>query len=115
MYVYISFQSINQTGQALIERYHQNTPIASAVRYSINLKHCEAANRPIHILPTSLVRQDMEDAENWTGFNEGGYDFPVINFEHYFGKPYDHFWAAGFGTVVPDRFVSMQQKTSNKK
>ena len=34
---------------------------------------------------------------------KGGVEFPILNWGASDGKPYDHFWAAGFGAILPDR------------
>ena len=39
----------------------------------------------------------------WASYNKNGQEFPILNFENYLGRPYDHFWSAGFGSFLPDR------------
>ena len=41
----------------------------------------------------------------------GGVEFPVINYEHYSGKKYDHFWGVGFGAIFQDRIYHVQFST----
>ena len=60
-----------------------------------------------------------KDASNWNCFNKGGVEFPVVDFSETFGKPYDHYWACGFGSVMQDRFLKVLNflclKVANEK
>ena len=41
----------------------------------------------------------------------GGIEFPIINYEHFSGKKYDHFWGVGFGAIWQDRIYHVQYST----
>lgn len=45
---------------------------------------------------------------------KGGVEFPILNWGASDGKPYDHFWAAGFGAILPDRLYHIQWSTKER-
>ena len=55
--------------------------------------------------------ENHEDNKNWQTFQHGGVEFPIINYENYNGKEYDHFWAGGFGGIFQDRIYHVQWST----
>ena len=44
-------------------------------------------------------------------WEHGGVEFPVTDFVNKFGKKADHFWACGFGSVMPDRVYHAEKST----
>ena len=77
-------------------------PVGRAVRYELEM------GQQSGILPPSAQRvyeQSLleSDKVNWGCFEEGGIEFPIVDFPNRLAKPYNHFWASGFGSVMPDR------------
>ena len=97
----VFFKEINQTGQALIDRYNEVLPIASPYRYKLPIRD---SKRPINVEPEPLHKDFgvNNPGESWPGYENAGLDFPIFNAKTR-GKNYTHFWSCGFGTVVPDR------------
>ena len=50
-----------------------------------------------------MFPDDLELNKNWECFQQGGIEFPVIDFPNKMGKDYNHFWVGGFGTIMQDR------------
>ena len=92
---------MNLTGQALHDRFHDWLPVSNGMRYSLDLNEDKIGHR-LHVTPRNLIEADRGSPE-WSAYFQAGSDFPVLNFEFNYGKPYNHLWSAGFGSVVPDR------------
>ena len=105
------FEKINKTGQALIDIYTKSLPIGTPVRYSF-----DASDRKFGKIRTdfeTLVQTSESEKDDWKSFTNAGIDFPVVNPVD-LGKPYDNFWASGFGTVLPDRIYHFEISTGKK-
>ena len=55
-----------------------------------------------------------KNSSDWQSFEKGGVEFPVTDFANKFGTKADHFWACGFGTVMPDRLYHANIKTGDR-
>ena len=108
-------------GQDLIEHYESLIPIGTPVRFTFRLgdhspnddeqkSFQENQKSGNHRHENGLTKLDFshllperEDDNRWPGFFNGGIEFPTINFKHKHARPYDHFWANGYGSAMPDR------------
>mgnify|MGYP000116022058 CR=1 FL=1 len=87
----------------MIDQYNAHLPVGTAYRYRFDLNDVTKSRVPIRVEPELLITGD--DDEEWQNYMNAGQDFPVIDWDNSLGLPYDHFWAGGFGTIMPDRFL----------
>jgi len=99
------FKYINQTGSALEEFYKTITPAGTPVSYRFPIDEKEAQ---VDAVPM------FENSSDWQSFEHGGVEFPVTDFAHKFGSKADHFWACGFGAVMPDRLYHANIATGDR-
>jgi len=52
------------------------------------------------IEPEKLLDRPKEE---WSCFEHGGLEFPIIDWNNRLGRKYNHFWVNGFGTIMADR------------
>ena len=83
----------------MIDQYNKLLPVGTSYRYTFDLSEVTEGPRHIHVDADHLMGIDSD----WLAYGNGGMDFPVVNYATHYGKPYDHFWSSGFGTVMPDR------------
>ena len=108
-----TFENINSTGATLEQVFESFSPVGTPVTYKFPLSATSNldADEPVDVKPVKMFKP--ETSGNWSCFEKGGFEFPVVDFSSKFGKDYDHFWGAGFGSVMPDRLYHVQK--SNKK
>ena len=100
-----TFDYINQTGNPLEEFYKTISPTGTPVTYRFPIEEKEADVKPV---------QMFENHPDWQGFEKGGVEFPVTDFVHKFGTKAAHFWACGFGSVMPDRLYHANKETGER-
>ena len=105
------YSIINQTGQPLLDAYANSLPIGTPVRYTFD--STEKKFGKIWIDYENLLKTEKSDEEDWQAFIKAGIDFPVVD-PKYIGKPYDNFWASGFGSIMPDRIYHVEISTNQK-
>ena len=94
-----TFDIINATGfDTLNENFEKMLPMGIPVRYE--LRPSGAGNDRVDY--TKLVM----DHEDFECMNKVGFEFPIIDWSNRLSKEYDHIWATGFSTTIPDRFDS---------
>lgn len=104
------YTSVNKTGQDLIDQYNKLLPVGTSYRYTFDLSEVTEGPRHIHVDADHLMGIDSD----WLAYGNGGMDFPVVNYATHYGKPYDHFWSSGFGTVMPDRIYHTEISTETR-
>ena len=103
-----TFDLLRQTGDDLVKMYDYLAPIAQPLRFILPLPSGGA--RPSLLRGENLFNV-AKDNNQWKTFMLGGIEFPIINYEHFSGKKYDHFWGVGFGAIWQDRIYHVQYST----
>ena len=108
------FQNLNQTGKDLIDLYDSMLPFANFYRYEFDLSEtCQDFSdctnfdsvKETYIEPSKFIRKEAKSTD-LDSYSVAGVDFPMINYQNYYGARYNHIWSNGFGTVLPDRYVN---------
>ena len=60
-------------------------------------------NKPIYTKEVEVFPPEDEVDDKWKGMLTGGVEFPIIDFYNKAGQYYEHYWANGFGSFMPDR------------
>ena len=102
---------MNVTGDALLEEYAQNAPYGYTQRYTIELP-LDSEN-PQKINGVGLFDNHPEN-DKFECYMKGGVEFPILNWAKSDGLPYDHWWGAGFGAILPDRLYHIQWSTLDR-
>jgi len=102
-----TFDIINATGfEALNDNFERMLPMGTPVRYELNMKG--PGNERISY--TNLV----DDHEDFECMNKVGMEFPILDWSNRLSKEYDHFWATGFSTTIPDRVYHVELSTNKR-
>ena len=109
---YYYYKYMNSTGEEYKNLYAEMTPIGVPKRYILdldepaNLQHVVKTEGELHFPPTA-------DTE-FPCFEQGGVEFPIINYYRSDGLFYDHYWACGFGEMLPDRLYHVKLSTKER-
>lgn len=100
-----SVGSVFSTAYKLMTGVIKMKHLMFAANHFLKSNRFQSKNRPENLFYGAV------DNTNWKTFMFGGVEFPVINYEHYSGKKYDHFWGVGFGAIFQDRIYHVQFST----
>jgi len=81
--------------------YKEMTPVAVPHRFTIDL---ERSSNLQGVVKVSGVKQfEPSPDTDFPCFENGGLEFPTIDYARRDGFFYDHYWGCGFGEVLPGR------------
>ena len=64
-------------------------------------------HKPIWTPGIEMFDPLLEKDDSWRGMAAGGLEFPIIDFASRSGVYYENFWANGFGSFMPDRYLQL--------
>ena len=103
---------MNASGDFLIESYANMTPIGVPHRYVLDLNGKQ--NLQGNIWVDGEKHFEPSEDSDFPCYEQGGVEFVVSNFYQVDGYEYDHYWACGFGEVLPDRLYHVQLSTGTR-
>merc|ERR1711937_55437 len=109
---YYFYKYMNASGDFLIESYANMTPIGVPHRYVLDLNGKQ--NLQGNIWVDGQKHFEPSDDSDFPCYEQGGVEFVVSNFYEVDGYPYDHYWACGFGEVLPDRLYHVELSTGTR-
>ena len=103
VYQMYGYDVINATGSELVELFESILPIGTAVSYTFKMSEIHHGHKPIYTPAVPLFDPHEETDHSWDGMLKNGLEFPILDFGTKTGVEYEHFWANGFGSFMPDR------------
>jgi len=102
------YDVVNKTGDDLYEEYSKLLPLGYTQRYTIKVGEENGSIEGVGLF------DEHPNNDQFECYMKGGVEFPILNWGASDGKPYDHFWAAGFGAILPDRLYHIQWSTKER-
>ena len=106
------YENINSTGEDYKRRYADMTPVGQPKRYILDLDEPSNSHNVVKT-EASLHFPPTADTD-FPCFEQGGVEFPIMNYYGHDGLFYDHYWACGFGEMLPDRLYHVKLSTKER-
>lgn len=113
-----TYETINATGSELTDNFLSVAPVGIFERYTLDMQgsiqgsQCETDKRHCKWVGPKRLLEVPEEQK--ACFDYGGLEFPIIDWNNRVGRNYNHFWANGFGTIMPDRVYHVDIESNNK-
>ena len=106
------YKYLNSTNEDYQKLYAEITPIGVPKRYILDLDEEPNSKNIVNI--EEIDHFPPTPDTDFPCFEQGGVEFPIINYYGHDGLFYDHYWACGFGEILPDRLYHVKMSTKER-